>query len=67
VLRVAMESGFGSLSAFNNPPPAAGRAGDSAVRYDPANPVQLVGNGRQFDARQVARLTDEERRALQGR
>jgi len=63
--------GFGNEPAEgggrNPPPPAAGRAGDSAVRYDPANPVQLVGNGRQFDARQVARLTDEERRALQGR
>jgi filamentous hemagglutinin family protein len=39
----------------------------SAAHYDPSNLLQLVGNGKQFDPRQVARLTDEERRALQSR
>ncbi len=38
-----------------------------SVNYDESKLLQLVGNGKQFDPRLVARLTDEERRALLGR
>ncbi|MDF3837592.1 filamentous hemagglutinin family protein [Cupriavidus basilensis] len=48
------------------PPSSSGRQ-SGAVRYDSSNLLQLVGNGRQFDPKQVARLTEEERRALQSR
>jgi hypothetical protein len=34
------------------------------IHYDPVNPVQLVGNGRNFNAEQLARLTSDERRRL---
>ncbi|MFJ3048530.1 filamentous hemagglutinin family protein [Herbaspirillum chlorophenolicum] len=43
------------------------KRGLESVSYDSSNLLQLVGNGKQFDPRQVARLTDEERRALQER
>ncbi len=36
-----------------------------AMRYDPANLVQLVGNGQSFDSKGLNRLTDAERRYLQ--
>ena len=39
-------------------------APDKTVRYDAANPVQLVGNGQNFDAQGMANLTEAERRAL---
>ncbi len=38
-----------------------------SVSYDESKLLQLVGNGKQFDPKLMARLTDEERRALQRR
>ncbi|MDC8759663.1 filamentous haemagglutinin family protein [Janthinobacterium fluminis] len=38
-----------------------------APRYEAAHPVQLLGLGGSYDAKQLALLTDEERRSLQER
>ena len=47
------------------PPPRAGLQSSRGVPYDAASPVQFVGVGRDFDARQLARLSPEQRRELQ--
>ncbi|OHV97083.1 hemagglutinin [Janthinobacterium lividum] len=47
------------------PPPRAGLQASRGLPYDPASPVQFVGVGRDFDARQLARLSPEQRRELQ--
>jgi filamentous hemagglutinin family protein len=61
--------GFG-----NEPVPAAEPAPETpraalqpsrGLPYDPASPVQFVGVGRDFDARQLTRLSPEQRRQLQ--
>jgi hypothetical protein len=62
--------GFGSEpadgdGAANAPPPATGRQSSLGLPYDPANPVQFVGVGGEFDASQLARLTAGQRRVLQ--
>ncbi|MEI2417866.1 filamentous hemagglutinin family protein [Orrella sp. JC864] len=61
--------GFGDEAAGGEAGAAApAGTGSPQVRapaYDPASPVQMVGSGQNYDARQVARLTPEERRALQ--
>jgi len=48
--------------AMPSVPPAGAQSG--AARYDRSSPLQLVGNGQNFDARGWARLTDDERRQL---
>ncbi|PBI85527.1 Heme/hemopexin-binding protein precursor [Variovorax boronicumulans] len=47
------------------PPPRMGVQSSRGVPYDPASPVQFVGVGQDFDARQLARLSAEQRRQLQ--
>ena len=47
------------------PPPRAGLQSSRGVPYDAANPVQFIGVGGDFDARQLARLSPEQRRLLQ--
>ncbi|WP_185545905.1 filamentous haemagglutinin family protein [Variovorax sp. KBW07] len=62
--------GFGDDTAPRNgaeasPPPESGRQAGRKHPYDPSSPMQLVGLGDSFDPKQLARLTDEERRRLQ--
>ncbi|MDN2701188.1 filamentous hemagglutinin family protein [Janthinobacterium sp. SUN100] len=47
------------------PPPRAGLQSSRGVPYDPASPVQFLGVGRDFDAKQLARLSPEQLRQLQ--
>ncbi|MDC8757692.1 filamentous haemagglutinin family protein [Janthinobacterium fluminis] len=47
------------------PPPRAGLQSSGGAPYDAVNPVQFVGVGRDFDAKQLARLSPEQRRQLQ--
>ncbi|MDN2674794.1 filamentous hemagglutinin family protein [Janthinobacterium sp. SUN026] len=47
------------------PPPRAGLQSARGVPYDPASPVQFLGVGRDFDAKQLARLSPEQLRQLQ--
>ncbi|QOT82184.1 filamentous hemagglutinin family protein (plasmid) [Cupriavidus basilensis] len=47
----------------SNVPPRSGQLGH--IPYDATSPVQFVGVGGDFDVRQVARLTAEQRRQLQ--
>lgn len=48
-----------------SPPPSSARQASAKHPYDPSFPMQLVGLGDSFDPKQLARLTDEERRRLQ--
>ncbi|MGJ7530372.1 filamentous haemagglutinin family protein [Variovorax sp. GB1P17] len=62
--------GFGDEAAPRNgaeasPPPSSARQASAKHPYDPSFPMQLVGLGDSFDPKQLARLTDEERRRLQ--
>jgi len=60
--------GFGSDAAGDGAVPATApnAVPAKAVRYDASSPVQLVGNGQNFDAKGWDRLTSEERRQLRG-
>ncbi|MGJ7544780.1 filamentous haemagglutinin family protein [Variovorax sp. LT1R16] len=62
--------GFGSESLDpsdkSETSPSSGNS-SKPVNYDASKLLQLVGNGKQFDPKLMARLTSEERRALQGR
>ncbi|MBN8755611.1 MAG: hypothetical protein BGP22_16555 [Variovorax sp. 67-131] len=59
--------GFGNESEETDRSPASLRSGlqpPRGVPYDPANPVQILGVGQDFDAKQLARLTAEQRSQL---
>jgi filamentous hemagglutinin family protein len=60
--------GFGNESLEgDNPSPSMLSPGakPSSVRYETSHPIQVVGNGQNFDTKGWSRLTDIERRQLQ--
>jgi filamentous hemagglutinin len=64
--------GFGSEAvdtenekATSAPAPSSFEPQTSNMRYDPKNPVQIVGMGQNIDSKQWANLTSDERRRLQ--
>ncbi|MDZ4360913.1 MAG: filamentous hemagglutinin family protein, partial [Variovorax sp.] len=61
--------GFGNESlspggAGTSSPPRPGAQAGASLRYDPANPVQVLGHGNQFDASVMSLLTDAEKTKL---